>query len=180
MAVDLVLVIGAGPVGLLAALLLRQRGVPVRIVDRHATLTPLDRSKALAVHAPSLHILHVLGLFARLQPYVCNIHGVRYHGADGADLGGVRFHEALHGHTPFAQVAAVPQGVTERVLYERFVVAGNAAGLGLGPPGPAPDPPVRVTMRRAQREGRQHWLCGQDVHRALCLGRRHPARGRPL
>ena len=95
---------------------LQQGGVPVRLVDRHATLTPLDRSKALAVHVPTLRLLHALGLLARLQPYVHAIHGVRYHGADGTDLGGIRFHEALHAHTPFAHVAAVPQGVTERVL----------------------------------------------------------------
>ena len=44
-----VLVVGAGPTGLMAALLLRRQGIDVRIVDRAAQ--PTRESRAFAVSA---------------------------------------------------------------------------------------------------------------------------------
>jgi 2-polyprenyl-6-methoxyphenol hydroxylase-like FAD-dependent oxidoreductase len=55
-----VLVVGAGPVGLLTALLLARRGVGVEIYDRGEGTAP--RSFALALHPDSLRLLDELGL----------------------------------------------------------------------------------------------------------------------
>ncbi|HKE86186.1 MAG TPA: FAD-dependent monooxygenase, partial [Vicinamibacterales bacterium] len=55
-----VLVVGAGPVGLVAALLLEQYGVGVKIVDTHQRTT--QHSYALAVHPRTLRILEEAGL----------------------------------------------------------------------------------------------------------------------
>ncbi|MGH9240449.1 MAG: FAD-dependent oxidoreductase [Vicinamibacterales bacterium] len=55
-----VLVVGAGPVGLVAALFLQQHGVRVEIVDRHQRTT--QHSYALAIHPRTLRILDEAGL----------------------------------------------------------------------------------------------------------------------
>ncbi len=55
-----VLVVGAGPVGLVAALCLQQRGVRVDVVDMHQRTT--QHSYALAVHPSTLRILDETGL----------------------------------------------------------------------------------------------------------------------
>ena len=55
-----VLVVGAGPVGLAAALFLEQYGVGVKIVDTHQRTT--QHSYALAIHPRTLRILEEAGL----------------------------------------------------------------------------------------------------------------------
>jgi 2-polyprenyl-6-methoxyphenol hydroxylase-like FAD-dependent oxidoreductase len=55
-----VLVVGAGPVGLLAALFLHQYGVRVQIVDKQQRTTPY--SYALAIHPRTLRVLDEAGL----------------------------------------------------------------------------------------------------------------------
>ena len=55
-----VLVVGAGPVGLVAALFLQQHGVRVEIVDMHQRTT--QHSYALAIHPRTLAILDEAGL----------------------------------------------------------------------------------------------------------------------
>jgi 2-polyprenyl-6-methoxyphenol hydroxylase-like FAD-dependent oxidoreductase len=55
-----VLVVGAGPVGLVAALFLQQDGVRVEIVDMHQRTT--QHSYALAIHPRTLRILEEAGL----------------------------------------------------------------------------------------------------------------------
>ena len=55
-----VLVVGAGPVGLVAALLLKQHGIRVEIVDMHQRTT--QHSYALAIHPRTLRILDEAGL----------------------------------------------------------------------------------------------------------------------
>jgi 2-polyprenyl-6-methoxyphenol hydroxylase-like FAD-dependent oxidoreductase len=55
-----VLVVGAGPVGLVAALFLQQHGVRVEIVDTHQRTT--QHSYALAIHPRTLQVLDEAGL----------------------------------------------------------------------------------------------------------------------
>ena len=55
-----VLVVGAGPVGLVATLFLQQHGVRVEIVDSHQRTT--QHSYALAIHPRTLGILDEAGL----------------------------------------------------------------------------------------------------------------------
>ena len=59
-----VLVVGAGPVGLVAALFLQQHGVRVEVVDTHQRTT--QHSYALAVHPRTLRTLDEAGLSAGL------------------------------------------------------------------------------------------------------------------
>src|SRR4051812_22276627 len=60
-----VLVVGAGPVGLLAALRLKQRGLDVTVADQNERNTA--RSFAVVLHARTLAMLGDLGLF---EPFV--------------------------------------------------------------------------------------------------------------
>jgi 2-polyprenyl-6-methoxyphenol hydroxylase-like FAD-dependent oxidoreductase len=55
-----VLVVGAGPVGLVAALCLQQHGIRVEVVDMHQRTT--QHSYALAIHPRTLRILDEAGL----------------------------------------------------------------------------------------------------------------------
>jgi 2-polyprenyl-6-methoxyphenol hydroxylase-like FAD-dependent oxidoreductase len=64
MATPSVLIVGAGPTGLTAAVELARRGIPVRIVDRNAGPTPL--SKAVGIQAHSLELLEPSGVTERL------------------------------------------------------------------------------------------------------------------
>lgn len=59
-----VLVVGAGPVGLLAALRLRQQGADVRVIEQQTELS--TRSFPVVLHPQSLRILMDLGLSAAL------------------------------------------------------------------------------------------------------------------
>src|ERR1700751_5796770 len=55
-----VLIVGAGPTGLVLALWLTKLGVPVRIIDKAAE--PGTTSRALAVHARTLELYEQLDL----------------------------------------------------------------------------------------------------------------------
>ena len=55
-----VVVVGAGPVGLMTTLQLARRGIPVRLVDQRAE--PTTESRAVGVHARTLELLDSLGL----------------------------------------------------------------------------------------------------------------------
>jgi 2-polyprenyl-6-methoxyphenol hydroxylase-like FAD-dependent oxidoreductase len=59
-----VLVVGAGPVGLVAALFLQQLGIRVEIIDTHQRTT--QHSYALAIHPRTLRILDEAGLAPEL------------------------------------------------------------------------------------------------------------------
>ena len=60
-----VLIAGAGPTGLAAALFLSRRGVPVRILD--AAPEPAATSKALGVNPRTLALLEPTGVTAAIE-----------------------------------------------------------------------------------------------------------------
>lgn len=80
------LVVGAGPVGMLTALLLARRGVPSLLVDRH--LARLEAPKAHVINPRSLEVLRAAGL---------DIHELRDLAASPADDGYVRYLTSLTG-----------------------------------------------------------------------------------
>lgn len=59
-----VLIVGAGPVGLATAAMLRRHGLRVRIIDKGAGPTPY--SKAVGMHARTLEAMHALSLTEQL------------------------------------------------------------------------------------------------------------------
>jgi len=69
-----VMVVGAGPVGLVAALALAKRGIGVMIVDRQWRTGA--HSYALALHAQSLALLEELGILDEILSRACPVHRV--------------------------------------------------------------------------------------------------------
>jgi 2-polyprenyl-6-methoxyphenol hydroxylase-like FAD-dependent oxidoreductase len=69
-----VLVVGAGPVGLMAALVLAKRGVRVQIIDE--AWRPTAHAYALALHPEAMDFLEELGLAARVLESAHRVQGI--------------------------------------------------------------------------------------------------------
>lgn len=119
MATPSVLIVGAGPTGLTAAVELARRGFAPRIVDRNAAPTPL--SKAVGIQAHSLDLLEPSGATERLLAAGLRIAGGTVHHR-GRVLGRLDFTALRH---RFNFLLSLPQSETEEVL------AGVLAGLGV-------------------------------------------------
>lgn len=119
MASPSVLIVGAGPTGLTAAVELARRGFAPRIVDRNAGPTPL--SKAVGIQAHSLDLLEPSGVTERLLAAGLRIAGGTVH-YRGRVLGGLDFTALRH---RFNFLLSLPQSETEEVL------AGVLADLGV-------------------------------------------------
>ncbi|MDZ5077125.1 NAD(P)/FAD-dependent oxidoreductase [Nesterenkonia sp. HG001] len=105
-----VIVVGAGPVGLLMASELRRHGVDVELLEQRAEPSPGTR--AIGVHPPVLTALEGSGVTEGLLEHAVRVgHGQAR--SRGRLLGTVRF-DRLSARFPF--VATLPQAATEAVL----------------------------------------------------------------
>ena len=113
-----VLVVGAGPVGMLTALLLTQQGVRTRIIDQESRTA--TRSYACALHPASLSVLQRAGIVDAVLDLGRSI------GTVGLYQGPARRAQArlsdLPGPYPFAVVLA--QFLLEELLEEKLRAAG--------------------------------------------------------
>jgi 2-polyprenyl-6-methoxyphenol hydroxylase-like FAD-dependent oxidoreductase len=107
-----VIVVGAGPVGLLLANLLGDRGIGALLLERN--LSPSMHSQAIGVMPPSLDILKRIGLVDSFLRRGIAIQSAVVHG-DSASLGNIDFCGLP---TPFPYVLSIPQSETERILAE--------------------------------------------------------------
>jgi 2-polyprenyl-6-methoxyphenol hydroxylase-like FAD-dependent oxidoreductase len=119
------LIVGAGPVGLGAALFLANRGLSVRLVE--VRTEPSEHSKALAVNPRTLEILEASGVTRRMLARGLPIHGARFH-RRGRVLGELTF-AGIHPRYPF--MLALSQAATERLLEEALAEAGGAVERGV-------------------------------------------------
>ena len=113
-----ILIVGAGPCGLTAALELARRGFHPRIIDKEPGPTPL--SKAVGISPHSLEILEPSGVTERLLAHAIRMQRVqaRY---EGRLLAEVRIDRLPH---RFNFLLALPQSETEGIM--------EAALAGLG------------------------------------------------
>jgi len=109
-----VLVSGAGPVGLFAALSLSERGVDVEIVDKEWRGSV--HSYALALHPQSLRLLDEYGAADGLIEQGHRVESIVFH--EGPERLGALDIAALGG--PFPYVLVAPQSALERALEERL------------------------------------------------------------
>ncbi|MEX6504793.1 FAD-dependent oxidoreductase [Jiella sp. M17.18] len=109
-----ILIAGAGPVGLAAAVELARRGIRVRIVDAEAGPTPDNQSRALAVLPTTLAILEASGVAERLMAEGGRILGAEFW-RDGRKLFAVSLESA---RTPTPFILSLPQARTERILID--------------------------------------------------------------
>jgi len=109
-----VAVVGAGPVGLLLACLLRDRGLEVAVLERRAR--PTRRSAAIGVTPPSLRILARLGLEEAAVAAGVKVRECHLHGSAGA-LGRISFRD-IPGDRRF--VLSLPQADLADLLRRRL------------------------------------------------------------
>lgn len=76
-----VLVIGAGPVGLIAANLLANQGIRVTLVERNPSIT--DEPRAISITDESLRVMAEIGVLQKLLPEMLTDTGARYFGRKG-------------------------------------------------------------------------------------------------
>jgi len=108
-----VIVVGAGPVGILLSAELARRGLDVLTLERRPERGP--GSRAIGLHAPVLAALEPSGITERLLAEAVRVDRGECR-ADGRVLGVVRFDRLSH-RFPF--VATLPQPVTEAALGAR-------------------------------------------------------------
>jgi 2-polyprenyl-6-methoxyphenol hydroxylase-like FAD-dependent oxidoreductase len=115
-----VLVVGAGPTGLMAGLVLARRGVPVVVVDQKAG--PTRESRALAVQARTMEIYDQLGLADQVLSGAYPALGMQI----GEDpLGGVSVAGWQQGDTRFPGLQVFEQSANERLLSGALAAAGT-------------------------------------------------------
>lgn len=155
-----VVVVGAGPTGLLLAGDLAAAGVRVTLVERRPRRIS-NLSRAFAVHARTLELFDARGLADTLEAKGRALHGLRLFGRVTLDLGALP--------SRFRHVLVIPQYEVERVLLERAAAAGVTLAydtelLGLTQDGDgvtveAAGPGGPVTLRAA-------YVVGCDGHRS--------------
>src|SRR6516164_3964866 len=113
----LVLIIGAGPTGLVLALWLTRLGVRVRIIDK--TADPGTTSRAVAIQARTLELYRQLDLASAVVEA-----GVKVAAANlwvgGANAARVPLGRLGQGFSPFPFALTYPQDAHERLLIERL------------------------------------------------------------
>jgi 2-polyprenyl-6-methoxyphenol hydroxylase-like FAD-dependent oxidoreductase len=115
-----VLVVGAGPTGLMAGLVLARRGVPAIVVDPKDG--PTRESRALAVQARTMEIYDQLGLADRVLAGASPALRVRL--GQGADVRGFDFADLQRGATRFPGIQIFEQSKNEELLSSALLDSG--------------------------------------------------------
>ncbi|MGD9529234.1 FAD-dependent monooxygenase [Pseudonocardia sp.] len=120
-----VLIAGAGPVGLTAAVELRRRGVGCRVIDRLAA--PMPYAKAVGIQPRTLELWESAGVLARALDAATPMLGqlVFVNGQQVA-----RMEMTLPPEVPYGFMA-LPQYETERLLAERLTELGGHVERGV-------------------------------------------------
>ncbi|MCA8920971.1 MAG: FAD-dependent monooxygenase [Planctomycetes bacterium] len=154
-----VLVVGAGPTGLLLACELARHGVAVRVIERRAG--PSTTSKALAVHARTLEVWEDVGILGEALRRGRRVHGMTLR-AGGKRLANVSLDEL---ESPYPFVLVLPQSETEAILEARAAELGVRVEREVELVGLEQDADlVRCTLRRGQAEERAScpWVVACD------------------
>jgi 2-polyprenyl-6-methoxyphenol hydroxylase-like FAD-dependent oxidoreductase len=170
---DDVVVVGAGPTGLTAAIELARRGVRVRVLD--AAPGPHRGSRGKGMQPRTLELLDAMGVADRLVSLGVFALPIRRHEPDGS----VQDVEVQHGipdpTTPWARSLLLPQWRTEQVLRERLAEDGVDVEYGRRVAGLTQDGSgVRLALEDGE-ELAAAWVVGADggsstVRRQLGIG----------
>ncbi len=126
---DRVLIAGAGPVGLTAALLLLRRGIPFTLVERETELP--DDLRASTFHPPTLDMLESLGVAAPLiaRGLISPTWQVRMHPSGERALFDLAAIADATGHPYRLQCK---QSVLCRILLDTVLAEGGDVRMGMG------------------------------------------------
>jgi 2-polyprenyl-6-methoxyphenol hydroxylase-like FAD-dependent oxidoreductase len=155
-----VLIVGAGPTGLVLAIELARRNVPFHLIDRRPE--PIGRDRAIVVKSRSLELLAGMGLadeFVRRGRVICGINlfsggtKVASVGLDGLD-------------SPFPFDLCIPEEETERLLNQALGRLGGRIERGVEFVGlEQRERSVRVrlnALRDGERELEASWVVATD------------------
>lgn len=129
-----VVVAGAGPVGLVAALVLAQAGVKVLLLEKRSHLT--EASKASTFHPPTLSILANLGVLDAMQSMARHVGHIQYRSTAQGILGNLSY-DLLKDLTPhpyrkhLEQSKLTPLLLQKLQTYPNASIAFNTAVVGL-------------------------------------------------
>ncbi|MFH8572485.1 bifunctional 3-(3-hydroxy-phenyl)propionate/3-hydroxycinnamic acid hydroxylase [Streptomyces sp. NPDC017993] len=141
-----VVIVGAGPVGVTAALLLARRGIGSVVLERHRDLYPLPR--AVATDDEVRRILQAAGIHEEFEALARPAKGLRL--LDDRHRVIAEFPRSSHGHHGFPQTSMFDQPELERLLrdaLDRRPECELRSGVEVTGIAPTPDGPVRVTFR---------------------------------
>lgn len=134
-----VLIVGAGPVGLVLATELLSQGVAVRLIDNSAS-GPVQHSRASVVWPRSLELLGRIGAAAAIVEAGNRLDAVRYYSRK-RHIGSIEMSRL--NDTPYPFGVVIPQDTTEAVLRARLTAVGGAVETGtLTALDTAPDRPL--------------------------------------
>jgi 2-polyprenyl-6-methoxyphenol hydroxylase-like FAD-dependent oxidoreductase len=112
-----VLIVGAGPTGLVLALWLTRLGVAVRVIDK--TAEPGTTSRALAVHARTLEFYRQIGIADALVAGGVELEGLNFW-VKGTRAARVPIRRLGEGLSPYPFPLVFPQDAHERLLIEQL------------------------------------------------------------
>lgn len=105
-----VLIVGAGPSGLVMAAELARHGVCCRIIEKNAAIS--SQSKALGIHARSLEMFADMGMIEPVLAHGNKIHSLNIY----SNRKQIVHVDLQHLATPYPFVLALPQNNTEEIL----------------------------------------------------------------
>lgn len=154
-----VLVAGAGPIGLTAAIELRRRGIGCRVID--PLTEPPQYAKAVGIQPRTLEVFENIGVLHAVLDAAIMMRG-QIMFQNGSEVG--RIELSLPADVPYG-FAMLPQYETERILRERLAELGGTVERGVALAGfTQDDDAVTATLSDGTSQRVQYLIGGDGAH----------------
>lgn len=160
-----VVIVGAGPTGVMLAIELARRGVEVRVLDRQPARP--QQTRAIGIHARTLEVFHQLGMIEEFVELGHRVNGVMFHTRAGRNT------RAPFGliDSPYPFLLTLSQAETQRILDEKLESLGASIDRGVEVVGIGHDAAGTALVLKTLEGGVQtltaDWLVGCDGARSL-------------